>query len=169
MKLANKLGKSYDQIKEQVKIKSIEIAVGENKFTLRVRVPLKREMETLTEMISKPPEGRVKEIYEKLSRPILEAIKEGGEDFEKAVKDTITVMDTDILTNGTSVRHVAHLSAIWETKVECYFGLLQSETDEPVNETYAQIAEELPEEVIKTIVEEIELAIRPDYKTAKKN
>ena len=58
---------------------------------------------------------------------------------------------------------------MWETKVEEYFHLLQSETGEPVNESYEEIAEEFTEPVIRQIVEDIEAAIKPDYKTAKKN
>jgi hypothetical protein len=46
---------------------------------------------------------------------------------------------------------------------------LQSETNEEVNESYQQISEEFPEQVIREIVTAIDGVIRPDYKTAKKN
>jgi len=61
------------------------------------------------------------------------------------------------------------MTAIWETQVEEYFHLLQSETGEAINETFKDISEEFPEQVIREIVTEIDGAIRPDYKTAKKN
>jgi hypothetical protein len=58
---------------------------------------------------------------------------------------------------------------MYELKVEEYFHLLQSETGEPVNESFEEIGEELPEAVIKLILEKIEQAVKPDYNTAKKN
>ena len=81
----------------------------------------------------------------------------------------LVVTDDDVLVQGSSVRQVATFQAMWETKVQEYFHLLQSETGEPITETYDEIAEEFPEPVIKQMVEDIESAIKPDYKTAKKN
>jgi hypothetical protein len=46
---------------------------------------------------------------------------------------------------------------------------LESETGDPIDETYEQISSEFPEQIIKEIVTAIDGAIRPDYKTAKKN
>jgi hypothetical protein len=79
------------------------------------------------------------------------------------------MQDNDILVGGTSVRRVAELSAIWQTQVEKYFALLESQTGEPINETFDQISEEFPESVIKEIVGKIDEAIRPNYKDTKKN
>ena len=61
------------------------------------------------------------------------------------------------------------MAAINEVQIEEYFHLLQSESGEPITETYEQISAEFPEQVIKEIVAQIDAAIRPDYKTAKKN
>jgi len=86
-----------------------------------------------------------------------------------ADKQIITVLDDDMIVDGNSVKQVATFNAMWETKVEEFFHLLQSENGEAIDETYEQISEEFPEPVIRQIVEDIESAIKPDYKTAKKN
>ena len=167
MTISTKLGASFDQVKDQIKIKPITLTIGEATFTLRVRVPVKREMEQMVEAITNPPPETIETAYKRLSQPILDAVKEGGEAVAEAGK--LQIKDNDLIMDGTSVRQVATFTAMWETKVQRYFGLLQSETDEPITETYDQIAEEFPESVIKQIVEEIEAAVKPDYKSAKKN
>lgn len=172
MSFASKLGKSYESVKNQAKLKKITVELGDIKFDLKVRIPLKNEMEQLLEKIATPDEEKVDIIYSKLSKGVKEAIEEGGDEFLKAVnseKEHIKITDNDIVVDGTSIRQVARMSAINESQVEEYFHLLQSENGEPITETYEQISAEFPEQVIKEIVAEIDAAIRPDYKTAKKN
>ena len=172
MSFADKLGKSYGVVRDQAKIKKIDIELGEVKFSLKVRIPLKHEMESLTEKIANPDPEKVNVIYENLTKSIKQAIEEGGDDFLKVLnndKETIKVTDDDIVIDGTSTKQVANMTAIWETQVEEYFHLLQSETGEAINETFKDISEEFPEQVIREIVTAIDGAIRPDYKTAKKN
>jgi hypothetical protein len=172
MTLASKLGASYEKNKEQAKIKKFTLEIGEASFDLRVRIPVKREMEELLERISKPAPELIERIYESLAVPLRKNISEGGKEFEEALaasENAVLITDNDVLVQGTSVREVATFSAMWQTKVEAYFHLLQSETGDPINETYEQIAEEFPEAVIKQLVDDIESAIKPDYKTAKKN
>ena len=172
MTFASKLGRSYDQVRAQAKLKTIEIDAGEVKFNLKVRVPLKREMEAIVDEIAKPDSDRIQAIYERFSRPLRESITEGGEEFLKTLnseKQVITVLDDDMIVDGNSIRQFATFTAMWETKVERYFHLIQSETGEPVTESFAEISEEFPEPIIRQIVETIESAIRPDYKNSKKN
>jgi hypothetical protein len=172
MSFADKLGKSYGMVRDQAKIKKIDIELGEVKFSLKVRIPLKHEMESLTEKIANPDPEKVNVIYDNLTKSIKQAIEEGGDDFLKVLngdKETIKVTDDDIVIDGTSTKQVANMTAIWETQVEEYFHLLQSETGEAINETFKDISEEFPEQVIREIVTAIDGAIRPDYKTAKKN
>lgn len=172
MSFASKLGKSYEQVKDQAKIKKITIELGEVKFDLKVRIPLKQEMEDLLEKVANPSEEKIDALYEKLSKGVKDAIAEGGDEFLKAIndgKEVILVTDDDIIVDGTSIRQVAKITAINETQVEEYFHLLQSENGEPITESYAQITEEFPDPIIKEIVKQIDSAIRPDYKTSKKN
>jgi hypothetical protein len=172
MALANKLGKSYEQVKAVANIKTITVDLGDVKFNLRVRIPLKKEMEEMTTRIVSPSEERVNKIYERFSAPIKKTIEDGGKDFLKAInegKETIKIAGDDLIIDGKSVRQVANFAAIEETRIEEYFHLLISENGEPITETYDEITAEFPEFAVKEILETIEQAIRPDYKTVKKN
>jgi hypothetical protein len=172
MALANKLGKSYEQVKAVANIKTITVDLGDVKFNLRVRIPLKKEMEEMTTRIVSPSEERVNKIYERFSAPIKKTIEEGGKDFLKAInegKETIKIVGDDLIIDGKSVKQVANFAAIEETRIEEYFHLLISENGEPITETYDEITAEFPEFAVKEILETIEQAIRPDYKTVKKN
>lgn len=172
MSIAKKFGVSYDSIKESIKYRNISIEFDTIKFDLKVRIPLKREMEEILADITSPKAKTVNAIYKRLSKPILDSVKEGGEKFLETVnaeKQYITILDDDLILDGTSIKQVATMTAMFETRVEKYFHLLQSETGEPINESFAQISEEFPESLIKQIVETIEQTIKPDYKTTKKN
>jgi hypothetical protein len=172
MSFADKLGKSYGVVRDQAKIKKIDIELGEVKFNLKVRIPLKHEMESITEKIANPDPEKVELIYNDLTKTMKQSLEDGGEEFLKLLnseKETIKVTDDDIIINGTSTRQVSNMTAIWQTQVEQYFHLLESETGDPIDETYEQISSEFPEQIIKEIVTAIDGAIRPDYKTAKKN
>jgi hypothetical protein len=172
MTFAQKLGGSYEAVKDQVKIKKLTIEVGTVKFDVRVRIPLKKEMEALIEEVANPSEEIINRIFDRLSKPVLDSVKDGGEDFLKAInaeKDVIVITKDDLMLDGQSVRQIAMFTAMWENKVERYFHLLQSESGTPIDETFEQIAEEFPEPVIRQIVEAIETSIKPDYKSSKKN
>ena len=172
MTISKKLGKGIQQLSDELPIRKITIDLGEVKFDLRLRVPLKKQMEELTARILSPDSERVEQIYQTLSAPMRQTITEGGDEFLKALnekKQTILVKDDDLVIDGTSVRQVAQLQAMEQLKVEEYFHLLISETNEPVTETYEQIIAEFPEFVVKEIVDSIQAAIAPDYRTTKKN
>jgi len=158
MTFAQKLGGSYEAVKDQVKIKKLTIEVGTVKFDVRVRIPLKKEMEALIEEVANPSEEIINRIFDRLSKPVLDSVKDGGEDFLKAInaeKDVIVITKDDLMLDGQSVRQIAMFTAMWENKVERYFHLLQSESGTPIDETFDQIAEEFPEPVIRQIVEAI--------------
>jgi hypothetical protein len=172
MALANKLGKSYEQVKAVANIKTITVDLGDVKFNLRVRVPLKREVEEMTSRMIAPSDERVQKIFDRFAAPIKKTIEEGGKDFLKAInegKETIKIAGDDLIIDGKSVRQVANFAAIEETRVEEYFHLLISESGEAITETYEEITAEFPEFAVKEIIDAIEQAIRPDYKTVKKN
>jgi hypothetical protein len=172
MALSSKLGKSYEQVKAVANIKTITVDLGDVKFNLRVRIPLKKETEEITARIVAPSEERIKKCFDRFAAPIQKTIAEGGKDFLEAInngKETIKVLDDDLIIDGKSVKQVANFAAIEETRVEEYFHLLVSESGEAINETYEEITAEFPEFAVKVILETIENAIRPDYKTVKKN
>jgi hypothetical protein len=172
MTLSKKLNKNLAQVAEEINVRKVSVDLGEVKFDIRVRVPLKKQMEELSARIVSPTQEKVDAIYESLSAPMRSTLQEGGEEFLKALnerKQTIVVTDNDLVIDGTSIRQIAQLQAMEQSKVEEYFRLLVSETGEPVNETYDQITAEFPEFVVKEIVTAIQEAIAPDYKTTKKN
>jgi hypothetical protein len=172
MTIANKLGKGYEDIRAQARFKTITIQCNDVVFDLKVRIPVKREMEALINSITEPNEQRVEEIYQRLGAPLRKTLEEADEGFLDALNkdnEKIKITDNDVIVDGTSVRQVAKMTAVSQMQVEKYFGLLQSATGEPITETYDEIAEEFPEAVIKEIVAKIDDAIKPNYKEAKKN
>lgn len=172
MTLSKKLGKQFEQIKGEIQIKKITIDLGEIRFDLKVKVPLKKEMEDMNSRILAPSQEKVDAAYEKLAGPMKQTLQEGGEEFVKALnanKQTIEIKDDDLIVDGTSLRQVAQFQAIEESRVEEYFHLLVSETGEPVTESFEEISAEFPEFAIKEIIQSIQAAISPDYKSAKKN
>lgn len=167
MTLGNKLGKAVQQ--DTLQVRKITIDLGETKFDLRVKVPLKKQIEDINARIFSPSTERTEAIYQRLSEPMLKTLQEGGEDFVKALGESVVVKDDDLIVDGTSLRQVSQIQAMEEAKVEEYFHLLVSETEESVNETYDEITAQLPEFVVKEIVIAIQSAISPDYKSIKKN
>lgn len=171
-KLANKLGKSYEIVADKTRIKRVTVDLGDVKFDIRVRVPLKKEMEDITAKIVTPSQEKIDRIYEKFAAPLRKTIEEGGKEFLEAInkeRQTIEVLDDDLIVDGKSVKQIANFAAIEETRVEEYFHLLVSETNEPVTETYEEITAEFPEFAVQEILKAIDQAIKPDYKTVKKN
>lgn len=172
MTISKKLGKAIQQVSDELPIRKITVDLGEVKFDLRVRVPLKKEMEEINARILTPNAEKVEAIYQRISAPMRKTLEEGGEEFVKALnerKQTVVLTDDDLVIDGTSLKQVAQLQAMEENKVEEYFHLLVSETNEVVNESFDQITAEFPEFVVKEIVSSIQGAIAPDYKTVKKN
>ena len=172
MSVSKKLGKALQQVTEDLPVRKITIDLGEVKFDLRVRVPLKKQIEEINARIINPPKEKADAIYEQLSGPMRQTMTEGGEDFVKALNEnnkSIVMLDDDLIVDGTSVRQVAQLQAMEHQKVEEYFHLLVPEHGDAVDESYEQITEEFPEFVVTEIVNAIQAAISPDYKSVKKN
>lgn len=172
MTIANKLGPSYEAVRSAARIKTIKVNLSDVDFELKVRIPVKREMEELTHSIANPQETTVEEIYEKFAAPLKKTLEESEEGFLEALNsdgEKIKVVDNDIIVNGTSIRQVSQMTAVWQLQVEKYFALIQTPTGEPVTESYEEIAEEFPEAAIREIVSKIDEAIRPNFKDTKKN
>lgn len=172
MTLSKKLGKQFEQVKNEIQIKKITIDLGDVKFDLRVKVPLKKEMEQINARILTPSKEKVDAAYERIAGPMRQTLQEGGEEFVKALnenKQSVVLTDDDLIVDGTSLRQLSQYQAIEEARVEEYFHLLVSEIGEPVDESFEQISAEFPEFAIKEIVQSIQATISPDYKSAKKN
>lgn len=172
MSLSTKFGPEYESIRTAAKYKTITVHLNDVSFTLKVRVPVKREMEAISNAITDPPADKVELIYAELAAPLLKALENAEEGFLDALNSAgqkIKLTENDVLVDGTSVRHVAQMTAIWHAQVERYFSLLQSATGEPITETYAEIAEEFSEPIIRGIITQIDEAIKPNFRESKKN
>lgn len=172
MSISSKLGAEYQSVRAASKFKTITVKLNDVVFSLKVRIPVKREMEAITSAITEPPEAQVATLYATLASPLRKTLQEADEGFLEAVNAEATrfvVTDDDIVMDGTSLRHLARMTAVWQSQVEKYFSLLESATGEPITESYAEIAEEFPENVIREIVAQIDEVIRPNYKDTKKN
>jgi len=172
MSIASKLGSNYESVRTAIKLKTITIQVNDGEFNLKVRVPVKREMEQITEKVRNPNEELVETLYQALSNPLRKSIENVSPEFVKALnteESEIKITDNDVFVAGTSVRNIAQLQASWQIQVEEYFKLLQSVTGEPITESFDEIIEEFPENAIKEIIAQIDKAIRPNYQDTKKN
>lgn len=172
MSIANKLGPSYEAIRSIARIKTIKVVLSDVECELKVRIPVKREMEELTASISNPDQEIVNAIYEKFAAPLRKTLDESGKEFLDALNsdgEKIKVLNDDLIVDGNSIRQIAQMTAVWQSQVEKYFALLQTPTGEPVTESYDEIAEEFPDAAIREIVNKIDEAIRPNFKDTKKN
>lgn len=170
--LANKLGADYESLRQLAKIKTITVKSNDVCFDLKVRVPVKREMEAIQAAITEPSPELVAKIYEQFAAPLRKTLDEAPDGFLEAINSAaqkIVMTDDDIQIDGTSIKNVAQMTAIYQVQVEKYFALLVSATGEPITETYDDIAEEFPESVIREIVSKIDEVIKPNYKDTKKN
>jgi hypothetical protein len=172
MAISKKLGQNYEAIRAAARFKTIKVTLNDLDFELKVRVPVKREMEEIMAAIANPNKDEIERIYQQLSSPLLKSIEDAGEGFVDALNEggeKVKVLEDDIVVDGNSIRKIAQLSAIWQTQVERYFALLQSATGEPINESFEEISEEFPDAIVKEIIDKIDAAIRPNYGEAKKN
>lgn len=172
MTIATKFGPAYEAIRAAARYKTIKVQLNDLEHELKVRVPVKREMEEMLKAISSPPIERSNAIYEAMTGQFKSAVNElDAEVMDALNKDEtkLKITEDDVMVNGTSMRQIASMTAMWQEQVERYFSLLQSATGEPVNETFEQIADEFPEQVIREIVNKIDKAIRPNYEDTKKN
>jgi len=172
MTISNKLGASYESIRAAARIKTIKVAINDMECDLKVRVPVKREMDEITSKLNTPDADLVEKLYDEMAGPLKETVKSVEDGFLEALNadgEKMRFTDNDVIVSGTSVRHVATLTALWQRQVEMFFSLLQTQTGEPVTETFQEIADEFPEAVIREIVKRIDEAIRPSYQDAKKN
>jgi hypothetical protein len=172
MAVAKKLGSSFETVRDKLKFRTVRVEFEDAAFDLKVRIPLKREMESILEKIQNPPKELISSIYDKFAAPLMATLKEGGQEFLTAINEgdkKIVVLDDDVIVDGTSIRQVALLTAMWQVRVEQYFHLLQSETGEPINESYDEISAEFPEQIVKLILDKIENSVKPDYQSTKKN
>jgi len=137
-----------------LRIKSFELGG----HTFKVRVPLTKEMEEISDRIEKIPSEEINERYQKMSS--------GFQNDEKI--EGIEVKEDDVLVNGRSTKELAESAIKIERRVIEYFKLLVIDGDLD-GLTYQEIEESFPFSVQLEIITKISEAIQPGYKEQRKN
>ena len=135
-------------------IKSFELGG----HTFKVRVPLTKEMEEISDRIEKISSEEINERYQKMSSGF-----QNGEKIEG-----IEVKEDDVLVNGRSTKELAESAIKIERRVIEYFKLLVIDGDLD-GLTYQEIEDSFPFSVQLEIITKISEAIQPGYKEQRKN
>lgn len=137
-----------------LRIKSFELGG----HTFKVRVPLTKEMEEISDRIEKISSEEINERYQKMSSGF-----QNGEKIEG-----IEVKEDDVLVNGRSTKELAESAIKIERRVIEYFKLLVIDGDLD-GLTYQEIEDSFPFSVQLEIITKISEAIQPGYKEQRKN
>ena len=137
-----------------LRIKSFELGG----HTFKVRVPLTKEMEEISDRIEQIPAEEINERYKKMSSGF-----HNGEKIEG-----IEIKDDDVLVNGRSTRELAESAIKIERRVIEYFKLLVIDGDLD-GLTYQEIEDSFPFSVQLEIISKVSDAIQPGYKEQRKN
>ena len=137
-----------------LRIKSFELGG----HTFKVRVPLTKEMEEISDRIEQIPAEEINERYKKMSAGF-----HNGEKIEG-----IEIKDDDVLVNGRSTRELAESAIKIERRVIEYFKLLVIDGDLD-GLTYQEIEDSFPFSVQLELITKISEAIQPGYKEQRKN
>lgn len=142
------------KLKDTIRIKSFDIAG----HTLKVKVPLNKELEDITKRIIEVPEEdiqvRLKAMTDTLTKEPIEGVE---------------VKDGDVFVEGTSTKETVVSILQMERKIVEYMKLLVPEAGTLNDLTYEEIEAEFPLQVQFEIIEKITEAIQPGYKDARKN
>jgi predicted HAD superfamily hydrolase len=137
-----------------LRIKSFELGG----HTFKVRVPLTKEMEEISDRIEKISSEEINERYQKMSSGF-----QNGEKIEG-----IEIKEDDVLVNGRSTKELAESAIKIERRVIEYFKLLVIDGDLD-GLTYQEIEDSFPFSVQLEIITKISEAIQPGYKEQRKN
>lgn len=142
------------KLNDSVRIKTFQLA--EN--TLKVKVPLNKELEELTQRIIEIPQDIIDARLKKMTQTLTAEPIEGVE-----------VKDDDVLVEGKSVKETVVSVLQMERRIVEYFKLLVPTEGTLEDITYEEIEAEFPLQLQFEIVEKITEAIQPGYKDARKN
>lgn len=141
-------------LKDSIRVKTFELAGN----TLKVKVPLNKELEELTKRIIEVPEEVIEQRFKKMTETLTQEPIEGVE-----------VKDGDVIVEGKSVKETVVSVVQMERRIVEYFKLLVPTEGVLDDLTYEEIESEFPLQLQFEIVEKIIEAIQPGYKDARKN
>ena len=148
-KIANKL-----KLDDSIRIKSFELSG--HKF--RVKVPLTKELESITQRIIDVPQEAIDARLKKMTDALSSSEIEGVE-----------LKDGDVIVDGRSTKDTVVAVLQMERKITEYFKLIVPENGDLSDITYEDIEEEFPMQTQFEFLEKISEVIQPGYKDARKN
>ncbi len=157
-KIAAALGESYQAKREELRIRKFELGG----HTFKVRVPIVAETDAIFKRINEPDEAKLQELFEKLSKPLLE-FKDDAE------KTGFEFTDDDILIEGKSTRQTVRTQVMTQTRITEFIKLLVPVEGTLENITYEDIEEEFPMSTQLALVEKIAEVISPTYRESRGN
>ena len=146
---------------DQIRIRSFDF----NGQTLKVRVPMVSEAESLYEKMKSPSEELIAQKYKELSTPLIEKRKELEEG-----NNEIEYLEDDIVLAGTSIKSLAQSQAEGETRIlETFKFLVPADGRDMASLTYAEIEDDLPLPIQLELVKKITEVISVGYEDVRKN
>lgn len=142
------------KLNDSVRIKTFNLADS----TLKVKVPLNKELEELTQRIIEIPQELIDQRLKKMTETLTAEPIEGVE-----------VKEDDVVVEGRSVKETVISVLQMERRIVEYFKLLVPTEGTLEDITYEEIEAEFPLQLQFEIVEKITEAIQPGYKDARKN
>ena len=157
-KIAAALGESYQAKREELRIRKFELGG----HTFKVRVPVVAETDAIFKRINEPDEAKIQELFEKLSKPLLE-FKDDAE------KTGFEFTDDDILIEGKSTRQTVRTQVMTQTRITEFIKLLVPVEGTMADITYEDIEAEFPMSTQLALVEKIAEVISPTYRESRGN
>lgn len=157
-KIAAALGESYQAKREELRIRKFDLGG----HTFKVRVPVVAETDAIFKRINEPDEAKIQELFEKLSKPLLE-FKDDAE------KTGFEFTDNDILIEGKSTRQTVRTQVMTQTRITEFIKLLVPVEGTMADITYEDIEAEFPMSTQLALVEKIAEVISPTYRESRGN
>lgn len=148
-------GAKFAENKDSLRIRTFTL--GDHTF--KVKVPLTVETDAIYERVKTPDDNKAKAYYENLSKEFLDNKEKFAND-----KD-IEFKENDILIRGLSLLETAKNKVLTENRIVEMIRLLVPENKDfdMSTVTYAEIDELFPFSIQLELLEEINLAISPNY------
>jgi hypothetical protein len=157
-KIAAALGESYQAKREELRIRKFELGG----HTFKVRVPIVAETDAIFKRINEPDEAKIQELFDKLSKPLLE-FKDDAE------KTGFEFTENDILIEGKSTRQTVRTQVMTQTRITEFIKLLVPVEGTMADITYEDIEAEFPMSTQLALVEKIAEVISPTYRESRGN
>jgi hypothetical protein len=157
-KIAAALGESYQAKREELRIRKFELGG----HTFKVRVPVVAETDAIFKRINEPDEAKIQELFDKLSKPLLE-FKDDAE------KTGFEFTEDDILIEGKSTRQTVKTQVMTQTRITEFIKLLVPVEGTMADITYEDIEAEFPMSTQLALVEKIAEVISPTYRESRGN